>query len=153
MLIDQNTWHGFINLFDQPNMESWLGWIIYIFCLIAAMILGHWLLTQFIVPDYDIHSKFTIFLFCLTFSLSTMALGMFIFEIFKIGQSQTRPKLWSFTLISDVLLLLYLLPNLSFYFIFHRIGFGKLSILSKHYISTLSNLVKCFDYSYNIIFV
>ncbi|CAK58986.1 unnamed protein product (macronuclear) [Paramecium tetraurelia] len=85
------------------------------------MILGYWLLTSFIVPDYDIHSKFTIFLFCLTFSLSTMALGMFIFEIFKIGQSQTRPKLWSFTLFSDVLLLLYILPSLSLIFIFHSI--------------------------------
>ncbi|CAD8189046.1 unnamed protein product [Paramecium pentaurelia] len=125
MLNDQNAWYEVLNFIEWINIESWLGWIIYFCCLIAAMILGYFLLTSFIVPDYDIHSFFTIFLFCLTFSLSTMALGMFIFEIFKIGQSQTRPKLWSFTLFSDVLLLLFILPSLTLNFIFQRWGFNK----------------------------
>lgn len=84
------------------------------------MQLGNWLIhvkiyyfivKWLIASDYDIHSNFAIFLFCLTFGLSVLSLGLFIFEIMAVESLDTRNLYWRLTFTILVSILIYILPG------------------------------------------
>lgn len=53
--MDEDNWVGLLKFIEWLDLQSWLGWIFYIGCLIAAMILGYWLLTVHVCHIIVIH--------------------------------------------------------------------------------------------------
>lgn len=70
------------------------GWLFYFGSVLFVSILGRWMINKLIGSDYDINSPLSIFLFCLTFSLSVVSLELIIFDIMDIGTEETRKMKW-----------------------------------------------------------
>ncbi|EGR34858.1 hypothetical protein IMG5_000860 [Ichthyophthirius multifiliis] len=61
--------------------------------------MGDYILKRIIIDDYDIRNKKASSLFSLMFALSSNGFIIFIFEVFKIGENETRYIYWMFTLL------------------------------------------------------
>lgn len=53
--MNEENWIEWLKFIEWLDLQSWLGWIFYLGCLIAAMILGYWLLTVHVCCNIVIH--------------------------------------------------------------------------------------------------
>ena len=80
---------------EITDIETWL---LFLLSLIVFAFIGYWILTYYIISDYDINSKCALILFCITFSFSVNSLVLLPFEVWKAGTTSSLALKWKITL-------------------------------------------------------